>query len=234
MTPSNPSWFSNRPISTRPSPLRYIPTERSRALTGRAIRSWVGMTRKWASGLTSKCAAGGVVVQCGTALPARPHHCKVGPLGIQKDGSLCSRGSELLTSFPRSNLASIFLTAFLTSTRIKNGPVITAKTKKARIGKTNAPQILHASSFVSTAPASFMMGTVTWYPQTPASGSVNHSAISSNHTYNATISLVSIFPHGVEINRMIQEPQRLIVDLDAEYHSGSCLALCQRLFGSWR
>src|SRR5205809_4959297 len=144
--------------------------------------------------LTSKCAAGGVVVQCGTALPARPHHCKVGPLGVQKDGSLCSRGSELLTSFPRSNLASIFLTAFLTSTRIKNGPVITAKTKKARIGKTNAPQILHANSFVSTAPASFMMGTVTWYPQTPASGSVNHSAISSNHTYNATISLVSIFP----------------------------------------
>src|SRR3989454_4797504 len=108
------------------------------------------------SGLTSKCAAGGVVVQCGTALPARPHHCKVGPLSIQKDGSLCSRGSELLTSFPRSNLASIFLTAFLTSTRIKNGPVITAKTKKARIGKTNAPQILHANSFVSTAPASFI------------------------------------------------------------------------------
>src|SRR6266480_879543 len=44
MTPSNPSWFSNRPISMKPNPFRYIPTERSRALTGRAIRSWVGMT----------------------------------------------------------------------------------------------------------------------------------------------------------------------------------------------
>ena len=61
------------------------------------------------------------------------------------------------------------------------------------IGKTNAPQIFHANSFASTAPASFIMGTVAWYPKTPASGSVNHSVISSNHTYNATISLVSIF-----------------------------------------
>ena len=138
--------------------------------------------------------AGGVVVQCSTALPARPHHCKVRPLGIQTEGSLRWRESDSLISFPRSNLVSMFLTAFLTSTSIKKGPMITAKSKKAMTGKTNAPKIFHANSFVSTAPASSMMGTVTWYPKTLANVSINHSAISSNHTYNATISFVSIFP----------------------------------------
>lgn len=70
----------------------------------------------------------------------------------------------------------------------------TAKTKKATTGKNNAPQSFHANSFVSTAPALIIRGTVTWYPMTPASGSINHSAISSSHAYNATISLVSTFP----------------------------------------
>ena len=100
----------------------------------------------------------------------------------------------------------MFLTALLTSTRIKNGPIIAAKSKKAMTGKTNAPKIFHANSFVSTAPAWFMMGTVTWYPKTLASVSINQSAISSNHTYKATISLASIFSPSVF--RMIQEAQR--------------------------
>ena len=72
--------------------------------------------------------------------------------------------------------------------------MITAKTKNAMMGKTNAPMIFHVNSFASTAPALFIMGTVKWYPQTPAIVSANHRAISINHTYNATISLVSIFP----------------------------------------
>ncbi len=93
--------------------------------------------------------------------PVRPHHCRVGPLDNHKVGSLRSRGSDALTSSPRSNLASIRLTACLTSTRTTNGPVITAKTKKVMTGKSNAPKSFHANSFASTAPALFIMGTVT-------------------------------------------------------------------------